>query len=81
LSLFVNKVVGRIFTNSWSDELITLIVPDPSIVPSGPYAITVFLWDGKITDEVSAQSNGASFRILAPVAVKHGKQSKAKVMD
>jgi hypothetical protein len=69
---------NRFQITSWSDELITLIVPDPSIVPSGPYAITVFLWDGKITDEVSAQSNGVSFRILAPVAVKQGKHSKAK---
>jgi microsomal dipeptidase-like Zn-dependent dipeptidase len=51
---------------AWSDTQISILVPYPNEIPYGTYLITVFLWDGKISDHVTAQSNGFSFTIQQP---------------
>jgi microsomal dipeptidase-like Zn-dependent dipeptidase len=54
---------GSITISGWSDKLISLTVPADNVVPFGSYLITVFEWDGKISDRVSSQSNGFTFSI------------------
>ena len=51
---------------AWSDSQINILVPYPNEIPYGTYLITVFIWDGKISDAVTAKSNGFSFTIQKP---------------
>jgi hypothetical protein len=49
---------GSIAISSLSDAMISLCVQADNGVPFGWYLVTLFRWNGTLTDKVAAQSNG-----------------------